>query len=64
MVLALHPFYCLVQVMVIVPLGAYTYFKMVRHSRNIGHIRLRPRHRARSRRGLHMTPQLQGEAGQ
>jgi hypothetical protein len=61
--LALHPFYCLVQVMVIVPLGAYTYFKMVKHSRNIGHIRLRPRHKARSGRRFQTTPRLQSEIG-
>lgn len=64
--LALYPFYSLVQVMVLVPLGIYTYIRMVMHSRNTGRIRLRPRHQAqwgRSTRRLRPTPQLQGQAG-
>jgi glycosyl transferase family 2 len=35
------PFYALIQVMVIVPLGMYTYVKMAIHGRNIGFIKLR-----------------------
>ncbi len=38
----LFPFYALTQVMIIVPLGVYTYFKMAIRGQNIGVIRLRP----------------------
>jgi hypothetical protein len=60
--LVLHPIYCLVQVMIIVPLGAYTYCKMARHSRNLGHIRFRPRHQTTAPRRLRTIPQLQTQA--
>lgn len=39
--LVLFPFYALVQVMLIVPCGIFTYFKMALRARNIGLIRLR-----------------------
>jgi hypothetical protein len=39
---ALFPFYSLIQIMVLVPLGFYTYLKMVAHSKNWGIIKLRP----------------------
>jgi hypothetical protein len=37
----LFPFYALLQVMIILPLGVYTYFKMALHSDNVGLIKLR-----------------------
>ena len=37
----LFPFYALVQVMVIVPLGAVQYYRMAYRAANVGHIRLR-----------------------
>jgi Glycosyl transferase family group 2 len=37
----LFPFYSLIQVMIIIPLGIYTYFRMVHNQRNIGVIKLR-----------------------
>jgi hypothetical protein len=45
----LAPLYSLIQVMVILPLGTFVYLRMVSHSRNIGVIRLRPRHVASGR---------------
>lgn len=62
----LYPFYSLVQVMIVVPLGMCMYVRMVVRSRNVGRIRLRPRHQApwgRSIRRLRPTPQLQGQVG-
>ncbi len=40
--LFLFPFYSLIQVMIILPCGVYTYFKMSINSDNIGLIKLRP----------------------
>lgn len=37
----LFPFYSLIQVLIIIPLGAFAYISMVRRSRNIGLIKLR-----------------------
>jgi hypothetical protein len=41
---AIFPLYALVQVMFIVPLGAYTYFKMAKKGGNLGLIRLNKAH--------------------
>ncbi len=37
----LFPFYALIQVMILVPLGVFTYFRMARNANNIGLIKLR-----------------------
>ncbi len=41
--LLLIPFYSLIQIMIILPLGIYMYFRMALHSENVGLIRLRER---------------------
>lgn len=46
----LFPFYALLQVMVLVPCGVYTYFKMSYHSQNPGFIRFRKEIGKRQRR--------------
>lgn len=35
------PFYALIQILVIIPLGIYTYVKMALNGRNIGHIKIK-----------------------
>ncbi len=48
----LFPFYAIIQVLVLVPLGVFMYFNMAYRSRNVGIIKLRPQNQVHMHRRL------------